>query len=257
MDLPKRTKQLISNCILEMQQNSNKFPLPVCRYLIYKSFGLSRLYQPTVYDRLDHFPLDKSGVKKVELIKQDLANLTKADYTLCWLAILTTQKVLPLWKRDFIGDFSPQEVIERVQNVLFSAGDIEELIQLHDILGHGIPGAFSTFESHLVEMAAYDILEFALYPGRASYGEKKGMKQQSSSEQKEYVFYGSDFASSAARAYCVEDSSEPGEWYDYLATKTPKIKFDPNKRLEFWEWWLNEAIPQAWELANNTLKDTE
>ncbi len=27
------------------------------------------------------------------------------------------------------------------------------------------------------------------------------------------------------------------------------ITFSPQKELEFWEWWLTEAIPQAWEFA--------
>ncbi|HEX2911169.1 MAG TPA: hypothetical protein VH186_10205 [Chloroflexia bacterium] len=27
------------------------------------------------------------------------------------------------------------------------------------------------------------------------------------------------------------------------------IEYDLEKRLQFWEWWLTEAIPQAWELA--------
>lgn len=33
------------------------------------------------------------------------------------------------------------------------------------------------------------------------------------------------------------------------------IRFEPHEkdgleeRIEFWEWWLTEAIPQAWELA--------
>ncbi len=255
MDLPKRTKQLISNCILEMQEDSDRFPLPMCRYFIYKSFGLSRLYYPSVRDRLDNLPLVKRVDKDVELIKEDLANLTKADYVLCWLAILTTQKVLPLWKRESMGDFPPQKLIERVQEVLFGAGDIEELIQLHDILGQGIAGASSTYEIHLVDSTAYNILEIVLYPGRATYGKKKSMRQATLLEREGHVFSSSDFANSAAQAYCVEDRSEPGEWYDYYfwANKSPSITFNPQKRLEFWEWWLNKAIPQAWELANNSI----
>jgi hypothetical protein len=30
------------------------------------------------------------------------------------------------------------------------------------------------------------------------------------------------------------------------------IRIDPQKELEFWEWWLTEAIPKAWELASKT-----
>jgi hypothetical protein len=31
------------------------------------------------------------------------------------------------------------------------------------------------------------------------------------------------------------------------------LEFDSIKRLEFWEWWLTEAIPQAWELAEKSV----
>jgi hypothetical protein len=27
--------------------------------------------------------------------------------------------------------------------------------------------------------------------------------------------------------------------------------YDPSSGLEFWEWWITEAIPQAWEMATN------
>jgi hypothetical protein len=31
-----------------------------------------------------------------------------------------------------------------------------------------------------------------------------------------------------------------------------EIEFDDRKRLEFWEWWLTEAIPQAWDLGQDS-----
>ena len=34
----------------------------------------------------------------------------------------------------------------------------------------------------------------------------------------------------------------------YLKNYKPFL-YSPQKTLEFWEWWLSEAIPQAWELA--------
>jgi hypothetical protein len=30
------------------------------------------------------------------------------------------------------------------------------------------------------------------------------------------------------------------------------IEYSLQKRLEFWEWWLTEAIPEAWELAQQS-----
>jgi hypothetical protein len=51
-------------------------------------------------------------------------------------------------------------------------------------------------------------------------------------------FSGRDAASAAILAYATitEDNYPTG-------------KLDPSKCLEFWEWWLTEAIPQVWELT--------
>ncbi|MBN9390848.1 MAG: hypothetical protein J0I20_22655 [Chloroflexi bacterium] len=37
-----------------------------------------------------------------------------------------------------------------------------------------------------------------------------------------------------------------------LVNTTFAPEFIPEKRLEFWKWWLKEAIPQAWELAQQS-----
>ncbi len=52
--------------------------------------------------------------------------------------------------------------------------------------------------------------------------------------------------------------SDTPEFVGWIAEEQAKRKtfkeiiFDPIKRLEFWEWWLTEAIPQAWEMAEQT-----
>lgn len=61
-----------------------------------------------------------------------------------------------------------------------------------------------------------------------------------------------DAVENAEKAYTVIDENEPG------AVERDEIiiplEFDLQKRLEFWEWWLSEAIPQAWKVANKTFK---
>ncbi len=32
-------------------------------------------------------------------------------------------------------------------------------------------------------------------------------------------------------------------------TRNKEWIFDFEKRLEFWEWWLTEAVPAAWKMA--------
>jgi hypothetical protein len=58
----------------------------------------------------------------------------------------------------------------------------------------------------------------------------------------------SDVASAAVQAYAAIDENEPGVWCSDSKPYKP-ITFDSQKRLAFWEWWLTEAIPIAWESA--------
>jgi hypothetical protein len=58
-----------------------------------------------------------------------------------------------------------------------------------------------------------------------------------------------DFALSAMKAYTVIDENKPGAWASTKIKPLP-FKVDNQKKLEFWQWWLTEAIPQAWEMAN-------
>lgn len=58
--------------------------------------------------------------------------------------------------------------------------------------------------------------------------------------------YDKDFVTAAVKAYTAIDRNPLGEY------KLWPDEFDAKKRLEFWEWWLTEAIPQAWELAKQS-----
>jgi Immunity protein Imm5 len=72
-----------------------------------------------------------------------------------------------------------------------------------------------------------------------------------------------DAPSNAMRAYAnfygyyeeneneeAEEVEISGQMTRILTNAIVSGKSDPQKRLEFWEWWLTEAIPQAWEIAH-------
>lgn len=58
-----------------------------------------------------------------------------------------------------------------------------------------------------------------------------------------YEEWEGDAASQAVKAYSGFYQVDMGE--------KSAGKSDPAKRLQFWEWWLNEAISQAWHKASN------
>ena len=55
-----------------------------------------------------------------------------------------------------------------------------------------------------------------------------------------------DFALSAMQAYTIVDENKPGRWL-HLNHKALALQVDTQKRLEFWQWWLLEALPHAWQ----------
>jgi len=64
------------------------------------------------------------------------------------------------------------------------------------------------------------------------------------------VLSDNDAAQSAVVAYSIVDDSEPGDWRTHFRkTRNKEWIFDFEKRLEFWEWWLTEAVPAAWRMA--------
>lgn len=53
-----------------------------------------------------------------------------------------------------------------------------------------------------------------------------------------------DFAYHACEAVSTYDPNPPGYVFENL--KPLPIEYDIQKSLEFWQWWLFEAVPQAW-----------
>lgn len=74
----------------------------------------------------------------------------------------------------------------------------------------------------------------------------KGIKERGMLLDDEQITPSLDFAAEAVKAYSAIDPNPPGK---HSYPRRLPIVFDKDKRLEFWEWWLTEAISQAWKLA--------
>jgi hypothetical protein len=166
------------------------------------------------------------------------------------LAILTAEKVLPQW--DLVWEQTPffdhfctaEELIETSKQLLRKSISFREALAiLIDFnTGQNIY-AWVTYEVDYAFNAAYYALEL-LVVGTTTLLEPfdEGKVDES----------GSDFAEKAVRAYTAVDCNDPGKWFECFGPNpenvTP-IVFNWERRLEFWEWWLSEAIPQAWQLT--------
>jgi hypothetical protein len=185
-----------------------------------------------------------------------------------WLALITAEKVLPIWEELVPDDEEPILMLKIAKQLLLGQAKLEDFAEEFDDFYYAV-GAFLCdeqipFPVRAALNACYTALEANL-PIRPF--------QQFSAYQIEQGFaderiHGSwlDAASDAVLAYSgqaydlttISDynlllkSSELGT---ILASITPP-EFKPEKRREFWEWWLNEALPEAWLEANATRDST-
>jgi hypothetical protein len=102
------------------------------------------------------------------------------------------------------------------------------------------------YQVYSVYEAAYYAFDFIL-----TYDNSYWVKFDVINDNYDEAEYSKDFVMSSVKAYTAIDPNPPGEY------KLWPLKFDLEKRLEFWVWWLNEAIPQAWELAHISENQTD
>ncbi len=89
--LPKKVQTLCKKFLVELQNNPQHHLKASDRFILYTSFGKLNFYDlPYNYDGQD---------KLTNSTTFHLSHFTVADFTIAWLAVLTTQKVLPIWER--------------------------------------------------------------------------------------------------------------------------------------------------------------
>ncbi|OJW00800.1 MAG: hypothetical protein BGO39_20400 [Chloroflexi bacterium 54-19] len=169
-----------------------------------------------------------------------LPDFTKADFVLCWLAFLTAKKVSFICKRKSVfSEWDDTSEAEEVKNILravqaylnkrMTFDEANNVLQEHWFFYR--PDI--TYDVLCAWRASMNVLEITLF-GKDYYVE---------------LVPGFDtFTIQAVEAYTVIDYNLPGEG-DEDEPPIP-LDYDISKRLRFWEWWLIEAIPQAWELVN-------
>jgi hypothetical protein len=176
-----------------------------------------------------------------------------------WLAAITAQRVLPLFQQEFPDDTLPEELINTAIGVLQGKIDNTAAKNIQD-QGYQASGASwgydeeeITWNAELAGSAAYhalmesrgqeplEHLDMIFEIGVVSmlsgnwvneYPEPKGADQFTDENLCE--FPNCDTAGIAAVAFSCHPG---GPICDALKLK------------EFWTWWLTEAIPRAWEIA--------
>lgn len=176
-----------------------------------------------------------------------------------WLAVITAQRVLPIFKQEFPEDTLPQDLLNAAIGVL--QGKVDD-ITANDIQDHGYHASGNawghdeteiSWNADLAGCATYQALKEARgqeplgnldkffklgvvgWPsGKSVIEYPQPIRAGQFTDEDLCQIENSDTAAAAAVAFACE----PGG---------PLC--DSSKFQEFWTWWLTEAIPEAWKIA--------
>jgi len=256
MTLPNKLQQKINYILYNTRNDIDHNIQPVERLDLYRTFGVS------------NHPNNALNIKQLAKGEHITIELSIADKTLGFLSTLTARKILPIWVDSEAAQYiiededysnSPIEMIQTAESVIFNR--IEHRKAYADLCGkyyNGLGGLEFTVNEKIYSVAAtaYSCLEVTLC---GINGLRFSSNKKLNYTDEEVTYGQRDFAAFAVRAYISIDNNEPGLW----RLKKPDSEIykpllvNPQKRLEFWEWWLTEAIPQAWELAQSSYQDKE
>ena len=267
MSLPQNTRKAIENALFQTEQSPHYLDSESHREEIYSTFGSVEIDEYT-----------KEGTWYL--------SLSQGAKIIGWLAVLTAQKVLPIWieynkERSNLNNSSIDiaRIIQISKKILLN--DINADAAKEAVLGefyYGIAGLEreTTKNVYYVVMTAYTTLELVIYGLEAAkYKEQDfallAMKAYSTVDQNEAGLWQyeeslatSGFSNSSTSEESFSDfSSEINENLEKLLSisvaqerkkvkQLVPIKIDSVKAGQFWKWWLIEAIPDAWKLANQS-----
>ena len=229
--LPDVLEKLCRDSLLKIRQNPEHFFSPSLRVTLYKVFGLS--------NRASNIG---DCIKQIESSSYDF---TLADSALGWLAILTAERILPIWRQ--------LRLYQADADYEMLWGNAEETISV----------AKEVLLNTRTALEAYNFMLGLYYNPSASYNDEKNVLRfyfttRVASDALEFLLMGVDAMVQMGTLF-YSDAEIHCEQHDFATMAiTAYANFEKSnkaeKRLEFWEWWLTEAIPQAWELAQKTYK---
>ncbi|HEX8219006.1 MAG TPA: hypothetical protein VF914_07305 [Chloroflexia bacterium] len=253
--LPDEVLQVTTDALINMRSSPTHHLAPFYRYQLYRTLG--RVVGSASSSREG----SDDGVSTVQ----------------AWLAILTAERVLPLFEGaifaldDMDEDFLhlPRQLIDMARGLMMGQLDLEsarwEAGEAHELFGNWLsesdydPDAVplnavlagNAAQRALSEAAGWDYFllmsaeneqRWSQPPDLSTYPQKQALDLESQEPltDEQLVYEGSDTAGKAAVAY---------------ACSTTSVRCEPERLEEFWTWWLTEALPEAWGLAaSNTRK---
>jgi len=150
------------------------------------------------------------------------------------LAELTTRKVLPMWERTWPSDKRPERLLMLANGVL--DGIVEPSVARAER---------RRFHAHLEDIGyGNQPLQIASAPGYAAIATLNTALRDEIFDPFHVDYAVTDAAvdpqeSDASSYAAIAYAGGPAGWPDA----------DAGERLDFWRWWLDEAVPRAWSSA--------
>jgi immunity protein Imm5 of predicted polymorphic toxin system len=181
-----------------------------------------------------------------------------------WLAIIAVQRVVPIFQQVIPDEPLPQQLLDAAQAILLGAANTNAVHELEDeaylrfghwlgysqeVLGYdGEMAAFVTYKAlveirTIIEGRPYDLLEDLHEFQRPADTTSKDVTKWSWITGDQWT--DEDWASTAAKGDTASSAAVAS------ACGFNTYTCDPQNIQAFWEWWLNEAIPSAWEMASS------
>jgi hypothetical protein len=162
-----------------------------------------------------------------------------------YVAILTAEHVLPIWKAHLPNETTPDQVLVLAHEILMGNANIDEVYDFADharyMLGNAVDnmdldlGEYS-FQADFAGKTTHNALRYLIH--LYCFTRKISLYGYRELEPEDLNDPWAETMITAVQAYAGIDQDEYGEWSG---------KFDPVKCQTFWQWWLTEAIPAAWD----------
>lgn len=244
-------KTLIEACVREVESSPHHI--------------LSAESRRRVYDTL--WPLRHSGFAFFEDLRRTSgSNRPKWYGSFARFVVLTAQYSLPVWERfvdqataekrkSYELDGLPYKMLDVAWQVLadtMNADDASALLCSDFYLGMSGVNHLYPYPVSRAVLATYDALDMTLYGNFRDIAWNAVEAYTAFDENGDGVWAQNYFPISSINpkfyaAYFLDEDTVNDRMTGYPSIYLPPIpiRYDEDKRLEFWRWWLTEAIPTA------------
>jgi hypothetical protein len=189
-----------------------------------------------------------------------------AHRTRVTLDLLTVQRVLPIWQAQRPDFPWPQRLLEMAEGVLNGSVSMEAARAEADAVWALLEEGEDTYKGEVEEEAEEDSNGVSEEEAASEIAKFKGVSASAllvCDAAVETLFVASglfqfdspDFTEEMTDADVDPWSSDTAKWASTAyAGAVWDPSSDPVMRKEFWEWWLTEAVPRAWQASQYCLR---